>query len=296
MQIDRRFFALVLLAVTGCKKAAPAIVDAGMPKEDETRPVYGSTFVAHPMATRLCGVLHALPEKRREACCGEAPGSGAVERECVRMLSQALTDKSATLEETAVSACESALTRTLDGCDWPGPAGFEVPEACVEIIGGTLAPRARCRSSLECRSGLRCVGLGPTDPGRCAPPSPQNTLCAISVDALAGATLQRLDETHPECAGTCGRRQCENALDAGTACTNNLECGVGRHCGASRGCVAGARGAAGDSCVQGACGVGLRCLEGSCRLPAPKGSACKTDQECVGGCVAGKCGPRCGVR
>lgn len=289
-----RVIALVLLACAGCKKS-PAVIDAGAPKEDEVRPVYSMQFVAHPLATRLCGVLHALPEKRREACCGEKAGSGIVERECVRMLSQAITEKAVTVAESAVASCEAAFTSALEGCDWPG--SIETPEACVEIIEGTLAEKARCRSSLECRKGLRCIGVGPTDPGRCAPPSPANTLCAISVDALAGASLQRLDHQHPECDGICGRRQCEVSLNAGVACTNNLECGAGRHCAGATGCVPGVWAKDGEACVQGSCAVGLRCLDAKCRAPAEvKGTACKVDQECVGGCVDGKCGPKCASR
>ena len=303
-RVTFRSFVLVVLACLGCKTpatapdAGPAKSDGPTRPDDEVKPVYTAEYSSQPLARKFCHVVNGLIQERRLACCGDS-SPGVMESECARMLSQAVTDKVVTIDEAALTSCETALTQSLEGCDWPGPS-VELPEGCLELVIGTLAEKARCRSSLECSKGLRCVGVGPTDRGRCAPPSPEGTLCAISVDALASAARQRLDDAHPECAGICGRRRCENSLDAGVACTTNLECGANRHCAGAAGCATGPWAQEGQPCVQGACGVGLRCLVGTCRKPAPKGAACKNDGECLGGCLRdggqGRCGPRCDTR
>lgn len=286
-----RRWAVVVMLVVGCKKA-PAVPDAGAPApRDEVAPVYPMQVAEQPLAVRFCKAMHAVPADRRSTCCQAPKASDVVERECVRMLSAALGDQSVTLAEPALAACEAAIAAAHEGCDWAGGAGFEAPEACATVLAGTLADGARCRSSVECGAGRRCVGVGPTDPGKCAPPSIDHTLCAISVDALAAVTFQRLDDAHPECAGMCGRRKCEPVVDAGAPCTTNVVCGAGRHCAGT--CVAGPYARDGEACVQGACAPGLRCLGGKCRVPAFTGAACTHDAECRGACLDGNCAPKC---
>lgn len=267
-------WALVALLVVGCKKPEVAVPDAGaLSTGDEVRPVYPMDAKATPSAERLCRALYSVRAERRQACCHEGAGPDVMQLECVRMLSAAVADHAVTLDEAALAECERAVAVAHEGCRWAGGARFEAPEACTQLVTGTLAAGAKCRSSVECVRGLRCVGVGPTDPGKCAAPSPDDTLCAVAVDALAAAAFQRLDDAHPECAGACGRRRCGPALDAGVACSNTLECGAGRHCAGT--CVAGAYARAGEACVQGACAAGLQCVEGKC-AELPKTSPCST--------------------
>ena len=43
------------------------------------------------------------------------------------------------------------------------------------VFSGRLDQGATCRSSLECREGLHCVGVSPLDPGTCQPPQASPT-------------------------------------------------------------------------------------------------------------------------
>jgi hypothetical protein len=302
--------ALSLALWSGCRcgqeKAAPAGADAAVPasekeqrSDDDTRPVYPlQVGDPAPLAQRLCESLQGIPAKRRAACCGGAP-TELLTSECVRMLTAALTSKAVRVEASAVEACAQAMDQTYQGCDWPGPDAPAPPAACLGIFQGTLAAGARCRSSLECAEGLRCHGLGPTDPGICGPPAPAGQPCSFSVDPLATYTRQdTLDEAHPECQGHCFKRQCSENVAASGACVISAQCGPGRHC-AGGACTEGAEARLGQPCSGGDCEQGARCVLGTCVAPKPVGAACERDAECQGGCVRpdggkqGTCGPRC---
>ncbi|WCQ95859.1 hypothetical protein [Sorangium sp. Soce836] len=181
---------------------------ADTPVGDEIAPVYPKAEGApDPLAARLCEALHALPARRKAACCGGGPGfhAGA---ECARALSFALRAKAVTLSTDAVGRCVEAMARSLEGCDWVAPVAAPVPSACEGIVRGALGEGARCRSSLECADGLRCDGVGPTDAGICRAPRAAGP-CGLSVDALAAVTRQtRYAEAHPECRGRCAGRAC----------------------------------------------------------------------------------------
>jgi hypothetical protein len=202
--------------------------------DDEVRPVYPVTAdPPDPLATRLCEALHALPAKRKAACCGGAPGFHLA-GECARTLSFALRSKAVTLGPEDVDRCVDAIERSLQGCDWVTPLSAPPPAACEGIVRGELAAGARCRSSLECRDGLRCMGAGPTDAGRCVPP-PARGACGASVDALAASTRQTRSElAHPECAGHCEQRMCAADVPRGGACVSHVECGRGRRCASGK--------------------------------------------------------------
>jgi hypothetical protein len=300
---------LALAWVSGCKCGqGGGVPDAGVSTaaveqearaEDEVRPVYPTRAVTPaPLAERLCAALHQVPAKRRAECCGGSPLL-LVEGECVRTLSAALSSKAVTLEPSAVDACAQAMEQAHAGCEWVGPVAPAVPAACLGLIQGTLAAGAKCRSSLECTEGLRCIGVGPTDTGVCGAPLVAGQPCAFSVDSLATYTRQdALDEQHPECQGHCFKRRCADNVAMGGECVLSAQCGPGRHCAGNQ-CAEGAASQLGQPCVSGGCEQGARCIQSTCVMPKPTGTACENDGECLGGCVRpdggrkGTCGPRC---
>jgi hypothetical protein len=306
---------------------APAVADAGgkadatAEDDDDVRPVYPVDGVEpHPLATKLCGALHDLPESRRAACCRE-PSGLVVTKECVRMLSAALRGGAVTVDAADVDRCAAAMENLLDGCEWVGPFPPEQPAACLGLVKGQLAARARCRSSLECEGSLRCQGVGPTTPGKCAPARDDGAGCGGTVDALATFVRQNdLETTHPECKGFCSRIKCASPGAAGSPCARTRECGPGLQClGAAKNAAAdpkAQRGACtpkapsklGEPCPGETCEAGSQCVQGTCVARRPAGAACENDFQCLGGCVRpdagagggglprGRCGQKCGVR
>jgi hypothetical protein len=302
--MPRLALALVLLGCAcGSKKsstpdARPAIPDAGGPaaEEADVRPVYPvDDQPPEPLALRLCQALHELPARRKAECCGGGAAPSLVS-ECARTLSSALRARAITLAEPAVAACEQAMTGLHDGCEWVGPLSPGFPAECRGLVHGTLAGGARCRSSMECAQGLRCRGVGPTDPGTCGPPLPDGTRCSVTVDTLVSYTRQDAwtEEAHPECSGYCMRRACRPAVAAGKACKVSLECGAGHRCSGGA-CVAGGVARDGESCSADECEAGLRCLENRCRRPKAAGEPCQSAFECRGGCVEGACAQQCAM-
>ena len=55
---------------------------------------------------------------------------------------------------------------------------------------GSVEAGGACRSSLECKSGLFCVGLSATQPGRCGQPLADGSPCSLAIDVLAAHTGQ----------------------------------------------------------------------------------------------------------
>ena len=310
--------ALVLLvfgAGAACRRdatapAPPATQVPGLPPglslpppPEETRPVYPSRLegAPEPLAVALCEALHAVPERRRLACCSGASGLVLTD-ECVRVLTYALRSGAVTADAAGVAACTAAQEAAHAGCDWIGPWPPDLPPSCRSALRGTLAAGARCRSSLECAGSLNCRGVGPTAPGTCAPPRLDGERCALAVDPLAAYTRQdRVEREHPECSGFCSSRHlCEPARPLGAECVMSGQCGPGARCGRGR-CIEGALARAGEDCSGDECPAGLRCYQHSCQAPRPSGSACASDFECSGGCKrpagapSGRCAPRCGL-
>ncbi len=282
-----------VLALAACHEPRP-VPDGGA--DDEVRAVYAVEKVAPlSLATRLCRVLHRLPEERRARCCG-APAGITFETECARALSISLRDGAVELDPARVDACSEAMQAALAGCEWVGPHPV-LPAACQGLLDGRRGQGQTCRSSLECRPGLRCRGVGPTDFGRCDVPGAPMTFCGTAVDTLASYTRQATEPDHPECAGWCDQRRCTEPVPEGGACYADAQCGRGGHCAAGR-CMPGAIAREGAPCVPGGCERGLRCIEGACRRPKASGERCTTDAECLEGCVrdAGVCATRCDVR
>jgi hypothetical protein len=173
-----------------------------------------------------------------------------------------------------------------------GPFPDALPAECTGLVHGTLARGATCRSSLDCPTGFGCRGAGPTESGRCSPPAPAGELCDLAVDTLA--TFTRQEPSARECRGYCERHRCRPPIAPGGACTLSRQCGAEAHCSAGR-CVAGRFAPAGGECSGGDCAPGSRCVQGRCREPSTSG-ACASDFECSGGCVKGRCAPRCDMR
>jgi hypothetical protein len=267
---------------------------------------------ADPLAQKLCAGLHDLPEKKRAACCKQAP-STVVTAECVRQLSAGLRSKALALEPADVDACIAAFDKTLDGCDWVGPFPPGPPVACEAIFKGHVKAGQPCRSSLECEATLRCHGAGPTQAGRCGQPKADGDLCGGATDSLATYTRQSdVDKSHPECKERCVRHKCAPALADGASCQTTADCQTGLLCMpvagpakaglAPRKCAAASLPAKeGDACPSGDCGEGLQCTRGKCATRKGEGEACQTDFDCRGGCLKdggtkGTCGPRCDTR
>src|SRR5262249_15587743 len=146
---------------------------------------------------------------------------------------------------------------------------------------------------LECQGALRCAGGGPTDVGRCAPAAPVGTPCETAVDPLSSYTRQDSEHSHQECAGYCQRHVCHDAPDAGT-CEFDLQCGSGKHC-AGGSCAAGGAAGLNEPCSSTGCASPLRCVQGTCRAPAPDGAPCTNHRECLGACIPGDGGSHCGT-
>jgi hypothetical protein len=282
---------LLLAGACRCGKT-PASAEA----DEAVKPVYaGAVTAPDPAARSLCQALHGLPEERRASCCGGAPRRVLAD-ECTRMLSLALQSGALALDAERTSRCIAAIERTLQGCDWVGPAGAPLPEPCLALAVGHRERGGRCRSALECQKGLRCQGLGPTQPGVCDAPGAPTTACELGVDALATYLRQDARE-HPECSGTCVRRTCVPASAVGGACSAAVRCGPDAHCAGGR-CAPGRFALAGEACLPGACQPDAVCTEGICAQRKVRGKPCRQDQECLGACLrpdggTGVCGPRC---
>jgi hypothetical protein len=145
-------------------------------------------------------------------------------------------------------------------------------------------------------NGLTCVGIGPTDPGKCSSPAAAGAPCHPVVDPLAVYAKQSIDRDHPSCANYCNRHACADFLPVGAACVFDTQCGPKNRC-SSKKCVAG-QAALGNKCEgAGECPLGATCAGGVCKPRGKTGAACTGDDQCLGECDKGasgsKCGPRC---
>ena len=269
---------------------------------DEIRPNYDLQGPTNPLAARLCQALYALPDERRAQCCqAGSVAMGVIGSQCTAMLSSALRIGAVKLPPEAVDRCVAAMTAAYSGCGWVGPNEVILPEECTNLFQGTLVQGASCRSTLECQGELRCAGGGPTDIGRCAPAGPPDSPCEIAVDGLATFTRQDVTRSHPECTGFCQRRRCRAPLPPGEKCLVDVQCPRGTHCGKGA-CVPGQTGKEGDVCSPGGCQAPLRCIQETCRAPAPEGAPCSQHRECLGACIpadggrGSRCGPGCAFR
>jgi hypothetical protein len=303
-----RIAALVVVAaaLAACPKPTPASApDAGaeLPHAPTAapgmQPIFDAATAVDARALPICNALYDLPQQRKDACCKNTPGPAPLVKTCAGVLSAALQDKDLVFDEAKAAACVAARTAAFDGCNWVGPMSPLPPAVCSELFHGALDEGARCRSSVECQTGLRCHGAGPLDAGRCGKPLVDGSRCGAATDGLAMVVDQpTIDRAHRECVGKCVLGKCYPSTALGGACHADTECGDDARCDKGA-CVAG-RLALGAACVTGGCVSGALCLDGACRAPRADGEACAADTECArGGCVkavgakSGTCGMKC---
>ena len=290
---SRRAAAVLLVALAG------PWTSSGQGRPAKPAPPPPPTEALDSLAQRLCETLHTLPQKRKDQCCGTST-SGGLATECVRLLSASLRDKAVTLDAADVDRCAADSSRQLEGCNWVTPLMPRTPEACRGILHARLEAGARCRSSLECRDGLFCLGSSPARPGVCAQPSAPGAVCGGGgADTLATYARQTDYETrHPECAGFCLRGRCAAFVASAGACRSNTQCAPGSHCASGR-CVEGSPPKLGEACPDTTCAGDAVCVEGKCSPLKKGGEPCTKPFECEASCVipagakTGICGMKC---
>lgn len=245
--------------------------------DDDVKPVYPQTAEApDPTAQKYCDLVYEAAESKRKECCPSTPfTSFRPTGECARTLSHALRSGAVVLAKGALDACEAAVLAAAKQCDWGG----EVPAACDGILVGQVAEQGVCRSSLECKEGTHCAGLGVASPGKCVRPKPDGARCSAAVDSLGAFVHQDTERKHPQCEGFCERHKCSPVLAVGAKCLSSLQCGADRTCLADK-CSDAPLPAAGKPCAGGRCAKGNRCIEGACVTEKRIGEECASDLEC----------------
>jgi hypothetical protein len=280
--------------------AARVPIPASAAPIDAVGTVYPSDVAPHPLATRLCEVLHAVPARRKAECCGTEPAPFLM-AECTRVLGATLNAGTAELDDAAVDRCAAAMTEARAGCDWVTPNAPSAPEACQRLLRGKLERGSVCRSSLECTGDLHCEGVSPTKTGVCTPSGGEGSGCGTHVDVLATYLLDRhLATSHPFCAAHCSlvTHKCGPLPEEGAACVANVNCSASQQC-VQRRCSSAPPSHQGESCSASPCAEGLRCVDGACALLAKSGETCRSDIDCAeGACVRGAdghsaCGAQC---
>jgi hypothetical protein len=175
--------------------------------------VFASVYPHDPprtaAATQLCELFQRLPRSRRAECEGTASGL-TLERECTRVLSAALASGALGLDEMAADGCADGLRKRYQGCDFVAEPNLAPLPSCSGLWRGKLTLGERCRSALECQTGLTCNGVGPLDSGVCSQPRPAGSSCGRALDVLA-AYVPHPEADHPECAGTCVSGRCRDS-------------------------------------------------------------------------------------
>ena len=262
-------------------------LDSGAPHpgSDKISPVYPIDHQPPlPEAERYCDVVLSKLSKKEEECCS-FPAFVPL-GECVRTLSYALRAGAVRIDGAALEACDRAILAQTGSCDWILGTSVVRPSECLGIIQGTLKEGDRCRSSLECLEGARCLGLGATEAGKCAPPIPDQNRCNVSTDTLASFTGQDdFDRHHPECAGVCNGARCVPAPAIDAHCTSSHECGATRFCAGGK-CES-ALPAHGAPCTD-LCAGTDRCSHGICATPKGEGEECEEDVDCRAHCERAK--------
>lgn len=259
--------------------------------------IYPRDVPPHALATRLCDALHAVPARRKAECCGGEPAP-FLATECARVLGATLHAGTAVLDESAVERCAAAVSEAVTGCDWVTPGLPPAPDACQQLLRGTLERGAVCRSSLECSGNMHCEGVSPTKTGVCSPPGGEGAGCGSHVDVLATyLSDRRLALSHPLCAEHCSLvlHKCTSPPEEGSACVAAVNCASSQQCVGGR-CSAAARRGRGDACGAVSCAEGSRCVDAVCAPLASSGETCRSDVDCEkGACVRGQDGStRCG--
>ena len=117
--------------------------------------------------------------------------------------------QSGALQLSALDAdlCVAAVEARYEGCDFMRETQLPPLAMCESLWNGQRVAGDSCRSSLECKPGLHCHGLGPSDAGVCGEPKPAGASCGRAIDPLASYLPDRAAD-HPECVGKCGGQRC----------------------------------------------------------------------------------------
>jgi hypothetical protein len=290
----------VVLMVASCKRAE-GTSEAGALDAARVAPVatiYSlDAGTPDPLATKLCHALQDVPASRHAECCGDGKGFVFV-AQCEGQLSAALHASVVSLAASDVDACAAAIDKETTGCDWVSTLAPPPPKECEGIVHGRSPAGARCRSSLECANGGRCVGAGPNRVGTCGETPKDGETCGGTVDSLATYVRDiTVDDEHPECTGYCKRSKCAPATPLGEPCTFNGQCGSHKYC--AHGQCATAPSKIGEACLGAVCEPSAVCIDKKSAPLQVVGSACTKDEECVGGCIVadaglkGTCGKKC---
>ena len=260
--------------------------------EEDVKPVYPQTSDPPlPQAQKYCDLAYELAEQKRKECCPNVSFFPVrPTEECVRTLSYALRSGAVALSDADLSTCEAAVTSAAKACDWGGAW----PDGCLGIVHGTREERGECRSSLECKEGMFCAGLGVSKPGKCNPSLPDGAKCGGVVDSLASFIKQDPERVNSPCKGTCNRRICAPRLKAGDACQSGLQCVAGARCAEGK-CTEGPLPKEGP-CEGGSCAEGSRCVDKQCVKELRIGDACTSAGACrSGSCEKGVCTMKCSL-
>lgn len=256
----------------------PALGATATPRVAQGKTAARAASPEDPLAKRLCDVLHALPAKRKQECCGTAVASLA--DLCTQELTASVRRGTVTLDSAGIDRCGVEAERQLAGCAWVTPLAPSRPAACGGLIGGKLRSGASCRSSLECGDGLFCRGLSPAGAGVCQPPAEASARCEAPADNLAAFARAKNDPRHAECKGRCVKGKCVPPTPAGEACVSSVLCAAGMNCIAGR-CQALPLPTLGASCAgKTSCDAGAFCDAGSCRAVKEAGERCSMPFEC----------------
>ncbi|UXI70078.1 hypothetical protein [Tahibacter amnicola] len=229
-------------------------------------------------AKQVCDVLHRLPAQHRQACCGvpESDLSGV----CEVALDAALRRGAVHLKADRLARCRAASESAMVGCDRIGPLLPALPDACNGLLAGTRKIGSTCASSVECREGLYCQGVGDDGKGVCASPAPVNARCESPSDSLQVFTRTVGDPRHPTCDGICVKGQCLAQAPKDAACSSAVRCAAGLQCTDGR-CTEAPLAALGQFCSPTAgCAGEATCQAGRCALPKAGGEACMSPFEC----------------
>ncbi|MET0385171.1 MAG: HupE/UreJ family protein [Polyangiales bacterium] len=153
-------------------------------------------------AERLCELVARLPRERRAQCEG-GPVGATVERACVRSVLAALSRGGLVLSEPALARCATVQHAYYADCTRASTPA----DRCGDVLQAQRDAGETCGSSLECRSGLQCDGVGPFDLGVCSEPKPAGRPCGRAIDPLASYTPAAA-VSHPECSGSCRNGFC----------------------------------------------------------------------------------------
>lgn len=264
---------------------------------DGIRPVYPALVgEPEPLAQKLCEALHSRTRAKKDECC-ERTSSLDVTSECVRMLTFAIRSKAVVLDSAEVDRCLSAIDTRLSNCDFLAPGQPPTAPQCAGIVRGQLQEGARCRSALECKEGLNCRGVGPTQQGICSKPRGAKMACGTASDPLLNYTFQD-EKKHPECEGVCGRNQCMTPVKEGESCVSSMLCPTGTQCVKGK-CSHESYPGPGQPCESGLCAPHAKCVKGKCAIPKKNGEPCETLFECEAickiapGAKRGVCAPGC---